>query len=333
MLWRTTPLTRAIPVPMVLRGNGVLLMTRQGEGMMASNGHRGDAHGREDKTLSVLTIGNSFSDNALRKLPGLARAAGCKLAFARANLGGCSLEQHWSYVLAHEANPDDPVGRPYGGDRFSLKQLLTRRAWDVVTLQQASPLSHDVDTYEPYATHLIAYVTQHVPHAEIMIHQTWAYRVDDPRYTPANEGKEPHSHRVMYEQVRQAYHTMAATFDAAILPSGDAMVLADSDPAMGFRPDAAFDFANALYPALPDQAHSLHIGWQWEEQDDGTRTLALDGHHANGAGEYLLSCVWFEVLYGTTVLDNRFVPRGIDPTYARFLRQTAHRAVAALSRD
>ena len=53
----------------------------------------------------------------------------------------------------------------------------------------------------------------------------------------------------------------------------------------------------------------------------------MDGHHANTAGEYLGACVWYEVLFGRSAVENSFVPKGLDPTYAKFLQETAHRAV------
>ena len=53
----------------------------------------------------------------------------------------------------------------------------------------------------------------------------------------------------------------------------------------------------------------------------------MDGHHANMAGEYLGACVWYETLFGKGVEGNSFVPKGLDPEYAKFLQATAHRAV------
>ena len=55
--------------------------------------------------------------------------------------------------------------------------------------------------------------------------------------------------------------------------------------------------------------------------------LSMDGHHANTAGEFLGACVWYEVLFGKSVEANTFVPAGLDPEYAKFLRATAHRVV------
>jgi len=287
----------------------------------------------EEQTVRLLTIGNSFADNALTYLPEIVKASGNTLVYAKANLGGCTMKRHWDHVEKYEAGHSDKAGTPYAGGRFSLAQLLSQDAWDVVTIQQVSWQSHDPSTFEPYARNLCDYIRRHAPQATILLHQTWAYRVDDPRFTPANEGKEPHTHAIMYQQVRQAYHLMAGKLGTGILPSGDAMYIADTDPTWGYRPDRAFDFAKAQPPRLPDQIHSLHAGYRWKKQQDGSSTLVMDGHHAGKAGKYLLGCVWFEALYGQNLTDHSFVPAGLDPAYASFLRQTAHKAVAERKAD
>ncbi len=293
----------------------------------------GCAEEKKTKTVSVLTIGNSFAENALTYLPGLAIDAGHRVVEGRANLGGCSLERHWNHVAAFKKDPESKAGSPYGGGKLSLDGMLKNRKWDFITMQQRSIQSHDPATYRPFGEDLYHFIKERAPDSKVMVHQTWAYRVDDPRFVPANEGKEPHTHREMYEQVRAAYHGFAKEFDLGILPCGDAMFLADTDPEMGYKPDQKFDFKTAATPALPDETYSLHTGWFWKKNDAGEKTLKLDGHHAGIAGKYLLGCVWFEVLFGESVVNNSFVPKGIDPDHARFLREKAHEAVSNLSAE
>lgn len=92
--------------------------------------------------------------------------------------------------------------------------------------------------------------------------------------------------------------------------------------------DSEFDFKNATYPNPPNQDHSLHTGWFWRKQKDGTQELKLDGHHASSAGKYLPGCVWFETFFSENVVGNSFVPKGIASKYAKFLQQTAHQTVS-----
>lgn len=277
--------------------------------------------------LRVLSIGNSFSRNATRFLDDLAKAGGQPLIHQPIVVGGASLELHANKADAHAQNPEDPAGRYANGK--SLVQMLQEQPWDVVTIQQVSIRSHDASTYQPYADRLVARIGEHAPQAKLMMHQTWAYRVDDPRFAqPAPKPGEPATQEAMYRGLSAAYRKIAADLGAGIIPVGDAFYLADTDAERGFRPDAEFNFTDAKPPALPHQTHSLHVGWRWRDLR-GMPRLGYDGHHANAAGEYLGACVWYEVLFGQSVIDNPFVPEGLDPEYAKFLRQIAHQAVVA----
>lgn len=279
------------------------------------------------KTVRLLTVGNSFSQNATRPLGNLVTNAGHVLIHQPIVVGGASMELHWGRAAAYEKDPQATNGL-YG--KQSLKQHLVAQPWDFVTIQQASIKSHDVETYRPFAKQLHDYIKQHAPKAEVLIHQTWAYRVDDPRFkVAAPKAGEPKTQAEMYEQLTRAYATIAAELGIRRLPVGDAFYLADTDPKWGYQPDAKFDFTDKAQTALPDQKHSLHVGWRRAKGKDGKESLGMDGHHANMAGEYLGACVWFEMLYGESVVGNGFVTPGLDKTHARFLQETAHKAVMA----
>jgi hypothetical protein len=280
------------------------------------------------RTVRLLTVGNSFSRNAVHYLGDLAEASGHKLVLQELTIGGASLEVHWTKWEKALANPGDPAGQ-YTMKR-DLKQWLEAEPWDVVTIQQASIKSHNIGTYRPFAAKLHAVIKQHAPGAKVVVHETWPYRRDDPRFaTKDPQPGEPKTQDEMYQGLKGAYETIARELDARLLPVGDAFHLADADPQWGYKTDTSFDPKTARQPALPDQTHSLHVGWVWRKQKDGSTKLTMDGHHANLAGEYLGACVWLEVLFQQSAVGNAFVPKGLDPAYARFLQETAHRAVAA----
>jgi hypothetical protein len=83
-------------------------------------------------SVRVLTIGNSFSDNATEYLPTLAEAGGKQLVLYKASLGGCSLERHVKLARAAQDDPQSAVGRPYGkeGAKYSLPEALVKNKWD-----------------------------------------------------------------------------------------------------------------------------------------------------------------------------------------------------------
>ena len=162
------------------------------------------------------------------------------------------------------------------------------------------------------------------------MHETWEYRVDDARFS-VKEPKpgEPRTQNEMHQGLSSAYGTIAQELGLKIIPVGDAFHLANHDSQMGFHPPASFDSKKAKPGELPDQTHSLNVGWTWKKQADGSMKLGMDGHHASMAGEYLGACVWYEVIFGRNVESNTFVPQGLDADYAKFLRSVAHRAVQA----
>jgi hypothetical protein len=288
----------------------------------------GAAAADEPRTVRLLTVGNSFSRDATTYLDDLARGAGDVLIHHQAAIPGGTLEQHWEKYERHEADPDDPRG--LYTTKKSLVEELAAEPWDVVTIQQASIKSHDAATYRPFADRLAKLILDRSPHATLFMHETWPYRRDDPRFAVKSPAPgEPADQEAMYRGLSRAYRLIAGEIGAPIIPVGDAFHLADSDPEWGFRPDPKFDFDRATHPALPDQKHSLHMGWKWSKNPEGRYALSYDGHHASVAGRYLGGCVFYETLYGKSVVGNPFRPNGINAEYARFLQETAHRAVAA----
>ncbi len=278
------------------------------------------------KTVRLMTVGNSFSQNATRYLNDLVKAKGHALIHRPMAIGGASMEVHWEKAKLHDKDPKDPKGL-YG--KKSLRDELTGGTWDFVTIQQASIKSHNIATYRPFAKQLHDLIKKAAPKAEILIHQTWAYRVDDPRFTrPSKTPGEPTTQKEMYDGLNKAYRTIASELGLRVIPVGDAMYRADTDEKWGYRPDKKFDFRNAQPPTLPNQTHSLHTGYRWGKSKDGKMALTMDGHHANVAGEYLGACVFYEVLFGESVVGNSFAPPQLDREYARFLQETAHAVVA-----
>lgn len=277
------------------------------------------AHAR---TVHLFIIGNSFSRNATQYLPQLAADGGHELVIGRTELGGAPLERHWRHAAAAEANADDAEGKPYGGK--SLKMLLGENTWDVVTIQQASTLSGDPATYRPYAQQLYGYIKSLQPQAEVVFHQTWAYRSDARYFTRIDGEKRAQTAQEMWENSRAAYHAVAKELGIRIIPNGDAFWNVNSDPKWGYQKDVNFDFANPVAPALPAQEYSLHGGYSWRKGK-----LHFDANHANAAGCYLGALVWYGFLFDESPEKLTFVPDGVSEEFAAHLRKVAWQTVQA----
>jgi hypothetical protein len=262
------------------------------------------------KHVRLLAIGNSFSNNATHYLPRIVEAAGDKLTFRTISIGGCPLERHWKNADAFQHGSTEKLPVAW--------TALSAEPWDFVTLQQYSMYSFRLETYRPYAKQLHDYIKRQCPKSEVLIHETWAYREDDPLF------KKSLSQQGMYWGLRGAYETIAGELGCRVIPVGDAFENARRDAAWkGVFPDPQFDAKTAKPPALPEQKHSLNRGYSWSEGK-----LKFDGHHANTAGEYLGAAVWFEFLFGHSVVGNSFVPPGMAPADVAILQKIAHQTVS-----
>lgn len=274
----------------------------------------------KDRPLRLFMIGNSFSQNASQYLPQLSKEGGHPLVLGRAVIGGSSLQQHWQHAEAAERNPEDPKGKPYAGK--SLRMLLSEGEWDVITIQQASIVSGNVNTYRPYARQLYDYVKKLQPNAQVVMHQTWAYRIDSKDYTQIGKGESAKSAREMYEYSRAAYHTIAGELGIPIIPTGDAFWAINSSKKWGYQADSAVHYQQSQNSALPLQKHSLHVGYFRNQDKSG-----FDSHHANEAGCYLGGLVWYSFLFGESPKKLTFHPASVDDSFAKQLRKTAWKVV------
>lgn len=253
----------------------------------------------EGKTVKVLAVGNSFSANALKYFSGIVTASGNRTVAKNAMIGGCDFERHMRHADAFESNPNDPEGRPYPGS-LSLKDLLTLEKWDFVTIQQASHKSFKPETFHPHADRLIAYIKKYAPQAEVVIHETWAYRDDHTWFAEREKhAGQPDTTDVMYTGVRAAYDGLAKDTGFRLIPCGDAVEAARRDQAFGKA---------------------------------GKHTLSDDCFHANAAGEYLLGCVWHEFFFGQSVVGNTCVPKSVAAADAVMLQRIAHEVVTEKKR-
>jgi hypothetical protein len=282
----------------------------------------GRAQGRDNgENLSLFIVGNSFSNNATHYLDTIAKENGYVISIGRAEIGGGSLEQHWKAAETFEYDSLSPAGRPYNGK--SLKMLLNEGKWKIVTLQQYSFLSSDSVSYIPYLKKLCHYIKMAQPEAEILLHQTWAYRRDSPGFSMIGVSVPARGQREMWEKSRKMYHHYASLLGLRIIPVGDAFWSVDSDKRDGYKKDPVYNFDIPVYPQLPDQKNSLHVGYFWDQN----QRFSFDSNHANDAGCFLGSLVWYATLFERSPRKVRFQPSDLSPTFAGRLRREASNAV------
>lgn len=173
--------------------------------------------------MKILSIGNSFSQDAQRYLHQLAKKEGVALKCVNLYIGGCPQRTHYLNMLNDNASYDFQFNGESTGLKVSIRQALCSDDWDVVTFQQASGKSAHFETYVPYLEELSAYVRKYCPKAKQVIHQTWAYENGSEKLM--NQQFETSAD--MFAEIEKAYAKAAELISAdGIIPAGKAMLTA-----------------------------------------------------------------------------------------------------------
>ena len=248
----------------------------------------------QQKTVRILAIGNSFSQDAVEQyLHELAEAEGISTIIGNMFIGGCSLERH---VKNARDNAPAYAYRKIGTDgkkrekgKMSLEAVLADEDWDYVSLQQASPFSGMYETYEASLPELIEYVKARLPKkTKLMLHQTWAYAS-----TSKHSGFKNYNWNqlTMYQAIADAVKKAAkANKIKIVIPSGTAI----------------------------QNARTSFIGDH----------LNRDGYHLDvKIGRYTAACTWFERIFKHNVVGNPYAPEGLDEVRKAVAQKAAHAAV------
>ncbi len=216
--------------------------------------------------MNVLSIGNSFSQDAQRYLHRIAKADGFTLTTFNLYIGGCPLSLHYRNMISEEKAYMLEMNGESTGFKVSLKDALLNRDWDVVTVQQVSHQTPCYETYQPYLDKIVEYVRLCVPKAKIVIHQTWAYEQDSHRL---NVEMGYNHHGEMFKDIEASYEKAAEEINAdLVIPSGK------------------------IFQRL------IESGIEKVHRDTF--------HASLGLGRYSLGLLWYSILSGNDVKNNTF---------------------------
>lgn len=216
--------------------------------------------------MNVLSIGNSFSEDATRYLRDVAKHAGVNLTTVNICIGGCSLYRHFQNIKNDAKAYTLQYNGTITGFSVSLKEALLNREWDIITLQQVSNQSPRFTTFQPYLNELAAYCRELCPKAKIVLQQTWAYEKDSKRLVEEMKYSAPDE---MLNDIKASYTRAASEINAAgIIPSGE------------------------MFLSL------LNNGIESVHRDTF--------HASLGLGRYALALLWLRMLTGKEVTGNTF---------------------------
>ena len=169
--------------------------------------------------MNILSIGNSFSQDAHRYLYKIARADKVTMKTINLYRGGCPLSRHYRNILSDSKDYLIEVNGEYSDVPVSIKDVILSQEWEVITIQQVSYESPDYETYQPYLDKVVEYIRLCAPKAKVVIHQTWAYEENSEKLNDIMGYK---SHSDMFRDLEEAYKNAAEAVGADfIIPSGE----------------------------------------------------------------------------------------------------------------
>lgn len=245
------------------------------------------------RTLRVLAIGNSFSQDAVEQnLYELALAGGDTLIIGNSYIPGCSIDRHYENILS--GKPEYSYRKIVDGkkvmtDNVTLQDIITDEPWDIISLQQASHFSGQKATY----TNLPALKTEVIrlmpnKNAEIIWHMTWAYAKDS-----------DHSGFKNYGNSQQAMNDSISAAVCSELPKVDIVRVVPAGIAIQNAREQFGDILNS------------------------------DGYHlSHDLGRYVAACAWCEFLTGKNIVGNPYHPSTISPEDARKAQLSAHKSLS-----
>lgn len=279
----------------------------------------------EAKKIKVLTIGNSFAHSLNSYLPLVAKSVpDCELILGNANRPGCSLQEHWTNIEREEQNENaKSYGKKMGTPHvYKLRDILKSEKWDIISIQQASHFSWREETFQPYADKLIGYIRNFAPEAEIVIQQTWSYRLDAPLFE-----KWAINQNIMFEKLDENYKALAKHKKLRVIPMGLAVQLGRKEQAETCLPYTKETLKNLRYPDLPSRVNMLVGNIQWRKGTDGEMHLRQDFIHLSPRGEYMQACLWFAFLFDKKTSEITYVPSSIADSDARWIQKKAQEAL------
>lgn len=224
--------------------------------------------------IKVLSIGNSFSQDAHKWLHDIAETDDFKLDTDNLFIGGCSLDMHWDNVIGNTAAYDMEGNGGKFIKKVSINEALEIEKYDIITLQQVSALSGKPQTYIPYITKLADLVREKQPEAKLYLHRTWSYEIDSNQNGFEEYNK---NQKEMYRRLCDASEMAAKIIDAVIIPVGNVI-------------------------------QSLRENEKEFDYENGGLSLCRDGFHLSlDYGRFAAAAVWYKTLTGRNVNMQKFV--------------------------
>ena len=179
------------------------------------------------KSLKVLFIGNSFSDDTIQWMYEIAEDYGINVIVENMYIGGCTLDTHYSNILNDSPNYQwvHRVGSTWERkSNYRLSIAIQAQDWDFISFQQSSGSSGIENTYGNLNNLLqrAELYLQNPEHTQFVWNMTWAYQSDS---THSDFSRYNNNQTTMYNAICSTVQSEVLTLDniATVIPNGTAI--------------------------------------------------------------------------------------------------------------
>ncbi len=178
-------------------------------------------------SIKILAVGNSFSVDAMEYLWDVLTGAGfTEVILGNLYIGGCTLDTHADNIKNDSAAYTyyyNDSGFWEANNKHTLKNALTSEAWDIITVQQGSPVSGQPASYsklQEIVDYLHANKTN--KEAKVLWHMTWAYQSN---YSSSNFAAYGNNQQTMYDAILSTVKDTVLKVNGIsdVIPSGTAV--------------------------------------------------------------------------------------------------------------
>ena len=244
-----------------------------------------------DGELSVLTIGNSFSVDAMEYAYEIADDLGIEVRFGNLYKPGCSIRQHYDYAKANSQSYtyyECVEGQWSSTKNYRTLDAVQSYNWDYIVMQHDPDQSGWQTTYSTLPD-LISIVKPLCPNATLVWHMTWAYQSD--------------SQQTAFKQYNndqmEMYNQIIAATKAQILTNADISMVIPSGSVI----------QNARTSSLGD-------------------TLTRDGYHMSlDVGRYIVGVAYIAKLSGVNIQNLQYKPEGVTETARKIAIDSVEKAL------
>ncbi len=244
------------------------------------------------KTMKILAIGNSVSEDAMAYAYPILRELGYEdIRLGNLYIGGASLSVHIDQLEQGKSDYTYFKNTADAWEQTEHTDIVTGiedETWDIVTIQQASYDSGNIETYNTDIERLLDLIQLHAKQARVFWHMTWAYQQDS---NHSGFGFYQNNQIGMYQAILTAVKEVILPNPriSGVIPSGTAIQLVRNTP----------------------------IG----------DTLTRDGFHLSfDKGRYIAALMWCRSITNLDVGSVQFCPNNVSQTDQQLVKEAVSQA-------